>query len=141
MLPLIFFIALILEATIVQLPLVLLVLLTVTIIYQSEWVFFAAIILGIMLDSLLFRIIGSTGLFFLFFLLFVFLYERKFEIRTVQFAAMISFLGSFLYLLIFGHSLLWLQVLLSVVIGVVCFICLAFSKKAQKIDSSFALRP
>lgn len=134
LLPLLFFIALLLEATILQLPLVLLLLLTVTIVYQSEWVFFAAVMLGVILDTLLFRQLGSSGLFFLCFLLFVFLYEKKFELKTIQFAALISFLGSFLYLLIFGHSILWLQVLISVAIGIVCFLCLQF--RVGRVSSS-----
>lgn len=124
-----FFLALLLETTIVQLPLVLLLLLAVTIVYQSEWVFFAAIVLGMLLDGLLFRPLGSTGLFFLLFLLFVFLYERKFELRTVPFAALMSFLGSFVYLLLFGHSKLWGQVIISMGVGVLFFVLLSHLNK------------
>jgi len=117
-----FFLSLLLETTILQLPLSLLFLLAVTVVYQTEWVFLIAIFLGVVLDSLLFRPLGSTGLFFLCFLLFVFLYEQKFELRTIQFSALMSFLGSFLYFLFFGHSVLWLQITLSVIIGIGIFI-------------------
>ncbi len=122
-----FLVAILLETTMIQLPLVLLLLLVTTIVYQSEIVFFLAVFLGVLLDGLLFRPLGSTGIFFLLFLLFVFLYERKFELRTVQFAALMSFLGSFLYMIIFGHSILWLQLGISILVGIGCFLLLSFS--------------
>lgn len=137
-LTILFLLAILLEATIVQLPFVLVLLLIVTVVYQSEWVFFIAIFVGMILDTLLFRPLGSTEIFFLLFLLFVFLYDRKFELRTVQFAAMMSFLGSGIYFLLFGSSILWLQVILSVCIGVGCFFVFSLLHRSKP-DASFAL--
>lgn len=116
-----FFIALLLETTIIQLPFTLLLLIVMTIMYQNEWMFLLAVLLGFFLDGLLFRPLGGTSLFFLLVVLFVFLYERKFELRTVQFVILMSFLGSFVYFLLFGHVILWLQIVLSILFGSVCF--------------------
>src|SRR5689334_21830140 len=99
----------ILEATIIQLPLTLLLLLVITIFYRSEWSFIFAIAIGIILDSLLFRPIGETSLFFCVFLFLVFLYEQKFELKTPAFGVFMSLFGSLFYFLLFGYQVLLLQ--------------------------------
>lgn len=113
--------AITLESTIIQLPLVLLVLLIFTIVFQDEWIFSVGIFSGFVLDALQFRIVGSSSLFFLVFLLLVFLYERKFELRSVWFVLIMSGVGSLLFFVLFGSSILVMQTLMSVLMGLILF--------------------
>lgn len=83
-------------------------LLAMLVLFKKSHVLLLAFILGILTDILSFHIVGLTSLFFLGLLGAVFLYERKFEIRTFQFVIVFSFLASMLYSLIFSmpHVLL-----------------------------------
>ncbi len=121
-----FFLAVMLETTVIQLPFVLLLLLVTTIFYRTEWIFIVGLILGIIIDGLTFRHLGETSLFYIIFLLFVFLYEQKFELKTVAFAALMSFVGSFFFFLVFGSQVFILQLIAATIIGSLFF--LAFSR-------------
>jgi|SRR5947207_15648571 len=131
---LLLFFALLLESTIIQLPLVLLVLCTFAVIYRTEWIFPLGFIAGIWLDELLFRPVGSSSLFFLLFLFIIFLYERKFELRSIWFVVFISCIGSLLFLLLFGHTQLLLQVLVSVGMGLLLFFLFSFFQPLPQRD-------
>lgn len=72
-----------------------------------------SLVSGIVLDSLLVRRLGETSLFFLAFFLVVSLYERKFEIASLTFLALASFLGSTTFLTIFGYNDVLAQALLN----------------------------
>ena len=113
------------DDSILQVPFVLLVLFIMSIMYKSEWVFPIGFISGLVLDMLLFRPLGLSSMFFILFLFLVFLYERKFELRSIWFVVMMSCFGSFAYLLFFGNVFLIVQVLFSVGLCVLLF--LAFS--------------
>jgi hypothetical protein len=128
---------LIIETTIWKIPFVLLLLLQIAIFFQIEWTFFIALLLGIFVDALSFRQIGTTSIFFLGFLLLIFLYEQKFELRTPAFVILMSFLGSFFYCLFFLHTHFLSQVLLSIIIGVCFFACFSFFLSKEKKKSIF----
>lgn len=114
------------EVTLIQIPLLLLYLLVLAVVYRSEWIFVIGFLSGLFLDGLTMRTLGSSSLFFLIFLFLIFLYERKFELRSVGFVIMMSGLGSLFFLLIFGHELLFIQVLVSIIFGVILFLIFSF---------------
>lgn len=119
---LLLFFCLLLQITYLQVPLVLLALLALTVVFQQEWIFPIALICGVFVDQLAFRTVGISSLFFLAFLFLVFLYEQKFELRTLSFMFVMSFFGSGIYLLIFGSTNLLMQVFLSTMLGAVIFL-------------------
>lgn len=93
---------LILEATFISIPFVLLLLLFLSLKNRSTWVFAVAFVSGILLDSLYLRNLGFTSIFFITFLFGVMLYERKFEIANHFFILVSSFIGSFIYFSLLG---------------------------------------
>lgn len=123
------FIAILLESTITTLPLVFIVLLCGAVVYKQTGVLIAALIAGVILDMLLFRIIGVTSIFLLAALMLAFLYERKFEIQSIPFVAVFSFFGSLIYCFIFIKSEVLLQGLVSCILTVSLFLLLQFSDR------------
>lgn len=125
-----FLIALVLEASVTTLPLVLITVLVFSIIVRREWVFAVALILGLILDAATFKTLGSSSIFFVTFIFLVILYKRKFEISTKPFIFIACFLGSILYLQIFKlQDFLFLQALTSAILGTIIFI---FLKKLNR---------
>lgn len=114
-------VASVLEAFVLPIPLVLLAVIFFAVYQKKPWIFFVAIFAGLVLDSLFFRPIGVTSLFFLFVLGTIFLYGRKFEIQNMAFILTMIGVSSLLYLLIFGASNLFLQLFLSIICCLVCF--------------------
>lgn len=122
-------ISIILETTLIALPFVLLWLLLMVVLTQEEWVFIVAILTGFILDSLKLTIFGTHALFFAVFCLLLFLYEQKFELQSISFVLVMSFLGSAIYLLIFGSTNFILQIFLSGCLGVTFFLPLSIFYK------------
>lgn len=129
-----FFIAIILETTVIQVPLTLLLLLIITIMYKSEWVFVLGLFSGLLIDGLSFRHLGETSLFYIVFLLFIFLYEQKFELRTIAFSALMSFIGGLFYFLIFGYQEIIIQLIMAIIIGI--FLFFSFDRFFEKQNKS-----
>jgi len=117
---LIFFFLSFLEA-ITTLPLVLIVLLCMYIVFEGPWIFALAFFVGLILDLLQLRHLGQTSLFFAIFLIVVFMYERRFEIKTLPFVFIASFLGALFYLLIYSNDYIFVQALVSSAIAVLLF--------------------
>lgn len=84
-------------------PLVLAVFLILGILVKEQ-VFVFAFFAGIILDVLTIKSVGSSSLFFLIFLSFVMLYQKKYEINSYPFVLVSSFFGAYVYLLIFGRG-------------------------------------
>lgn len=119
-LTLILFFATILE-TITTIPLALIVLLCLYIVFEKPTLFILAFFSGLFLDLFLLRILGQSSLFFVLFLIVVFMYERRFEIKTLPFVFIASFLGALFYLLTYGNNYVLGQTLVSSVIAVLLF--------------------
>lgn len=102
------------QITITTLPLVLNSLIVFFIIKKQYWIFTLAILLGIFLDALLVRPLGESSLLFIFVLLLISFYERKFEIATLPFVVFSTFGASLLYLGIFGAKDIMIQVVVSI---------------------------
>ena len=84
------------QAVFSSLPFGLIVLFVLLVIKKDPYIFVAAFIFGILLDIFLLRIIGSTAVFYMAFLFFVNLYEKKIESENVFFVVVFTFLGSLL---------------------------------------------
>ncbi len=124
----ILFIVTLLEGTITTLPLVLIVLLCGLIINKRRTVFYAAFVSGLLLDIFLLQTPGGSALFLLLFLYLILLYQKKYEINSYPFVAVSSFVGSYLYLFIFGHS----NILpLAVISCIIAFVLLAVGRFAK----------
>ncbi|HKC14432.1 MAG TPA: hypothetical protein VKC89_00490 [Patescibacteria group bacterium] len=109
--------AIILEGSFISIPFVFLFLLFFALKNRSLWVFALAFISGILLDSFFLRNLGQTSIFFLIFLFAVMLYERKFEIASLSFVLISSFVGSFIYFLILGEAFVIPKVLVTCILA------------------------
>lgn len=89
---------------------------------KKTWIFFLAFFGGIILDVMLFRFLGATSLFLATFIFSILLYKKKFEIYTVPFVFSASFLGSGLYLIVFGYNYVLQQGLISALAATLLFI-------------------
>ncbi|MBI4096583.1 MAG: hypothetical protein HY425_02590 [Candidatus Levybacteria bacterium] len=106
---------------ITTIPILLSLLVVCAVVFRKSWVFFLAFILGFILDLLLLRPPGQTGLFLILFISIVFLYERKFETRTKTFVFISTFLGSLIYLWLFGYNQVLMQALVNSLLAVLFF--------------------
>lgn len=129
---LILLVAIFLEGSITTLPLVLLVLLVMTVVSRQSFVFGVAFLCGVLLDLLTMRPVGQTSAVLVLFVLFVRLYERKFEIETVPFVLFASGLGTLLYGLLYGIPHLLLEVGVAMIGGVLFFLAVETLHKSQK---------
>lgn len=114
-------IAVILEGTILSLPLVAMSLLLLTVQFKTADVFIVAFFSGLALDVLLVRQIGETSVVFLILLLFVFLYDRKYEVRSLLFVTLGTAIAIGVYLIIFPSSDRMVQILLTTLLGASIF--------------------
>lgn len=121
-----------LEGSVTTIPLVLVLLLNCAIVTKKPWIFALAFFCGLFLDAQLLNPIGKTSLFYLIFLAIVFLYEKKFDTQTFPFVFIASYLGSFIYLFIYGSRFLLLESLISAILGMIFF---WFLIRADKIIS------
>lgn len=91
------------------------------VVFRKSWVFFAAFFLGLIIDLFQLRFLGQTAVFFVIFIFLLFLYKRKFETQTLTFVFFSTFLGSLIYLLIFGYNNVLIQSGINAIIGVSFF--------------------
>lgn len=130
-------VSLFLEVTVSSVPLVLLSILLFAILYKESWIFPAAFLMGILLDILLFQTVGIRSIFFVVILGAVFLYQRKFEIQSLPFVGIATFLIAALYGSIFGLGYpVLIAVVSSIFAGIIFFGVSVFSgnttlKKSQ----------
>ncbi len=126
-------IAVLIESTVLSVPLTICSLLVLYILYRQSLLFGIAFISGLFLDILLVRTIGVSSMFFVVAIFIVFLYERKFETQTLPFVLFSSFIGSIVYMLVFGYGFLIFQGLVSAVITTCVFVII----KKLKYDRNF----
>src|SRR4029078_5076110 len=127
------FIAILLESTVTTLPLVLLIILFLTIMNRKNEVFIVAFFAGLLLDVLSLGRVGFSSLYFTIFVFLILLYQRRFEIETINFVAIFSFLGSFFYLLIEGVRFALFQSVFATALVIISFLVFKkFNKKAPK---------
>ena len=117
----IFFLFLILSSSLTTIPLSIIILVVCAVIFRESWVFFAAFLLGLYLDLILIKPLGYTSLMLTIFVFLIRLYERKFETQTISFVLLSSFLGSLIYLKVFGYSNILAQSLVSSLLAILLF--------------------
>lgn len=123
------FIAILLEATIVSLPLAFILLLCYSILNRSGKVFLSAFLIGIFLDLFKARPIGVTSLYFLMIFALLLLYQKKYEIKSYFFVIISTFIGSYFYLLLINGDVIYLQAVISSLLAAVIF---AIGKKVRR---------
>ena len=115
------FLSVLFEGTITTLPLTLITLLVIAVMSRDTSVFPFAFIAGLLLDVLLLRPLGATGVFFILYFLLVFLYQRKYEITTVPFVLFASFFGTVVYTKFFGVDHSFVGAVMSMIFAVLLF--------------------
>jgi len=110
-----------LEGTVTILPLVLICLFILTIFMRNLFLFILAFVAGMLLDVFALRQVGQTSIFLLLIVFLLLLYQRKYEINSYPFVLISSFVGSLVFLLLFGYGNVIVLAVLSSVIGVVLF--------------------
>lgn len=114
--------ALIVESTLVSLPLTLLFLIIVTVWRKSHHMLLLAFLSGLILDVLLVRSIGVTSIFFLVVIAVMILYQRKYELRSPFFVIPFSMAASMLFVIFFPVSQPLIHVILSTLLASVLFL-------------------
>ena len=111
----------ILEATGIGIPVVLDFIFLYYINTSKPDVFGWGLLGGIILDVVFLKTIGATSIFFMLFLCIVFLYERKFEILTIPFVFLATFLGGLFYMNMMGYYDVFQYALINSLLTVLCF--------------------
>ena len=127
-----FIISIFLEGTVTSLPLVFVCLVILTIATRNLFLFFLAFVSGIFLDAFALRPIGQSSIYLLLCVFLMLLYQRKYEINSYPFVLLASFVGSLLYLLIFGYVNFIGLACLSTVIAVLLFMIYRYSLTSLK---------
>jgi len=91
------------------------------VVFRKPWVFSLALGLGLFSDLTTMGILGYSSLLFTLYVFLVFLYERKFETRTVVFVFISTFVGSAIYLTLFAYRIIWSQALINAIIWAFLF--------------------
>jgi len=115
------FFAISLQASILTIPIVLGILIAFTVVRKKLWILLIAFVLGFVCDSVLLRSPGLESLFFMLVVIFIFLYERKFETATKEFVGIFSFIAGFIYCLLFPSSGLLVPAVAVLGIGIGSF--------------------
>lgn len=124
-------IALILEAGLTTIPLILIVLNSLVVIDKKTNMFLPALLFGALLDILTFRTLGIAPIFLTLFLFLVLLYQRKFEIETPSFVLISTFIGAVAFLFVYQfNNLILIQSAISSIIAL--FIFTIFEKFYKK---------
>ncbi len=125
--------AVFLEGSVTTLPFSLILLIVFYCVSKKQETFLIGFIFGLLRDIVDLRLLGVSSLFFVTAIFVAGLYERKFEIQSAPFVFLFSFLGSFLYLLLFGYQNVFPQALVLSLIGVFAFI---FANRLQKTSAA-----
>lgn len=126
------FLAVSLEASITTIPLTLIILLIFYLAWKEKVLpVVLAFIVGIILDAIQVSNLGFRSIFFVIFLFVVSLYERKFGVKTYPFVFLSSFLGSFLYGVIFDLERPFLQAILTSFLALFLFRLFSIQEKGN----------
>lgn len=124
--------AVFIEGTLTTMPLTLICLLCLMIVRRDAMIFPLAFLAGLLVDAMTLRPLGGTSLFLLTFVFLILLYQRKYEIYSYQFVMVASFVGSIVFMTLFGYENVVLQSLLSALFGGVIFGFIKLTSKQFK---------
>ena len=128
------FLFLIILSGITSLPLSVAFVSSVSVIYKNPMLFFIVFLLGLFLDLLNLRYLGQTSLFLVILVLLIWLYEKKFETKTVTFVLISSFFGSLIYLKIFEGNFMFLTALVNSMFAFLLFKILIQSEILKQVQ-------
>ncbi|HSX09630.1 MAG TPA: hypothetical protein VLF93_05735 [Candidatus Saccharimonadales bacterium] len=120
-------VSVVLEGTVTALPLVLICLICMAIVMRNSFIFLSAFIAGMFLDAFALRPLGGASIFLLLSVFVLLLYQRKYEINSYPFIFISSFVGSLLFLLLFGYTSAFLLAFVSSIIAVLFFMLVRYS--------------
>jgi len=123
--------ALFLEGTVTTLPLVFVCLFCYGILKKTPAIFSIAFLAGLILDVFTLHRIGASSLFLLVFFYLALLYQKKYEINSYPFVVVSSFVGAWLYLMVFGYGIAIFQAGISCIIAVCLFTILKTTKRLK----------
>lgn len=128
---LLFFLFLFLETSIVAMPLVLLLLIILAALYKELWIFPISFVAGVILDILTFQRVGISSILFLIFFGIFFLYQKRFEVQTIQFVFFFTLVTSFVYYLFSQGKFLPIEAMVSGMIGGTIFLLCRMSNQKK----------
>lgn len=114
------------EGLFLKVPFVLIVLLLTILFIHKPWVILLSIPAGLLLDSMTFRILGVSSLFFAIMMGVTFAYGKKFEIKSIAFTAFSSCLSAGAYFVVFGYESFFVQLFLSITVAITGFLAILF---------------
>lgn len=118
-----------LEALVFKVPFVLIVLLLTLVFVHKPWIILLSIPAGVLLDSLTFRVLGGSSLFFAICMGLFFAYGRKFEIQSIGFVIFASGITSAFYFFLFGSENIFIQLCFSIGFATGVFLIVSFLKE------------
>lgn len=126
-------ISILLESTLVTLPLTLLIIIFASVVIRKNDVFILAFFSGLFLDILRLGTVGFSSTYFVIITMIVFSYQKKFEITSLHFILITALIGTLGYLLIAGTSYVIFQTLASsLLISISFFVFKKTNKKTLK---------
>lgn len=114
------FISIVLESSIISIPLTAVVLTTFSFFYKKESFLIFSLFAGIILDTLALRTIGISSLFFLSLSFLIYLYEKKIE-STTAVIFIVNFISSLLYTLLIKGNISFYAPLVASLLAVLLF--------------------
>lgn len=122
--------SLILETSITTLPLIVGLIVVITVLLRKSWVFLLAFATGFIFDILSLGTVGTSSIFLVCVVFLILLYRNKFEIETVPFVFIASFLSSFVFLLFLKTGFVFIQAL---IVGAISLLLFQFLKNPIRI--------
>jgi cell shape-determining protein MreD len=119
---LLFFFAIIVESTIISIPLTLVGLLVLFVNKKDTSIFLYAWLTGVLLDIAYVRTIGLTSIFFTTFIFLVSLYDKKYEIRTLPFCIIAICTGAALLGLLYEKNNILMHAGIAAMIASIIFL-------------------
>lgn len=117
-----------------SLPIVLCSLLLIYIVTNDDLIIVSAFVIGLLLDAAVLQILGVSSLYFVCVLFLVSLYEKKFEVHTIQFVTFVSLFASLGYCFIIGFNHVLFVILFSIFYSTIGFTIYNLAFKTKKPD-------
>lgn len=113
-------ISIVLESSIISIPLTAVVLTTFSFSYKKESLLIFSLLAGILLDTLALRTIGISSLFFLSLIFIIYLYEKKIE-STTAVIFIVNFISSMLYIFLIKGNISFFTPFIASLLAVLLF--------------------
>lgn len=129
LIPIFLAISILLESTLITLPLTLLIIIFASVVIKKNDIFILAFFSGLFLDILRLGTVGLSSAYFVVIVMVIFAYHKKLEITSLHFVLLITLFGVLGYLLLVGVNHIIFQSLVSTMLITISFFV---SKKTNK---------